>query len=108
MILQTADIVGRRKRRATSEDGKDSMADNGFVTVCEARFIPSPTTPDTLLLVWACPDGVTAPDATDEEAICELLIAQRLVASCTSRRGGRVDLPPNVPLSSTEYVIVIL
>lgn len=88
-----------RKRRAAGEE------DNGFVNVCEARFIPSQSASDTFLLVWACPEGVVPPDLEDEKVICELLIEQRLVTSCTSALGGRVELPPTVTPSPTAYVL---
>ena len=105
LSLQTAadlpdDDESERKRRATSED---DLSDNGFVTVCEARFIPSSSASNTLLLVWACPDGVAAPGDDDEVAICDLLIDQRLVSSCTSHR-GTVDLPPAPYLPPTRFV----
>ena len=97
-----------RRRRATDEEEDDSLEGNGFVTVCEGRFIPAPATPDTLILVWACPDGVAAPGGNDEEAICELLIDQRLVTSCTSPQGGRVDLPPPRFIPPTAYVYMYM
>jgi hypothetical protein len=112
---------------ANDGDENDDLKENGFVTVCEGRFIPAPATPNTLVLVWVCPDGVAAPGEGDEEAICDLLIEQRLVASCTSSLGGRVDLPPprsipptgvnitfilidpftNLPLSAAEVLVIL-
>ena len=81
------------------------LEDNGFVTVCEARFIPSPSGAlNTFLLVWACPMGVASPDGADEVAICELLIEERLVTSCTSRDGGTVELVPVANIPPTAYV----
>ena len=74
------------------------MEENGFVTVCEGRFIPSPSSPGVLHLVWACPEGVASPGGDDEEAICVLLIRQRLVTSCISPQGGTLDLQPLTPL----------
>ena len=75
------------------------MEENGFVNVCEGRFVSSP---DTLRLVWACPVGVAPPGRDDEEAICVLLIEQRLVISCSSSQGGTLVLQPIVPLPPTR------
>ena len=65
---------------------EDLMEENGFVTVCEGRFVPT-ATPGRLRLLWACPVGVAEPGVADEAAICALLVEEGLVMSCSSSEG---------------------
>lgn len=98
-FLQT--MKESRRRRAASPN-EEVMEDNGFVNICEGRFIISPTSPGTLRLVWACPEGVAPPGGDDEAAICVLLIQQRLVNKCSSVEGGTLVLQPITPLPPTR------
>ena len=64
----------------------DSVLDNnGFVTTCEARFMPVES--DGFVLVWACPEGVEPPTQGELDSICRTLFGMRLVNSCTSPSG---------------------
>ena len=95
--FQTAEDT-RQKREASSDE--EIMEENGFVNICEGRFVAS--SPNTLRLVWACPVGVASPGREDEEAICALLIRERLVSSCLSPQGGRLEIQPVIPLPPTR------
>ena len=75
----------RRKRRQAATPNEREIEQNGFVTVCEARFLP--LTSETAILVWACPMGVPAPFSEDLEEICRVLFASRSVGSCATPSG---------------------
>ena len=108
---------GRQRRQAsttptttpTSGDDDDDLQ-NGFVTVCEARFQPLPPAESgegntEAGLVWVCPPGVTAPPPGRLDDICLALFASGLVETCTSPSGlvvGGDPVPPQLP--STTYV----
>lgn len=61
------------------------LDNNGFVTTCEARFMP--ITPEGFALMWACPQGVESPSQEELDEICRALFAMRLVESCSSPTG---------------------
>ena len=76
-----------RKRRQT-----DSMATDA-VTVCEARFLQTPDTTDSYVLVWVCPVGVAEPSQDDQVQVCQLLVDGGFVASCTPPDGSAISRP---------------
>ncbi len=87
--------------------GNDIIINNGFVTTCEARFIPDPNFIQedelVLVLVWACPEGVSPPSVKRLDAICVFFYNSKSVTSCTSPSG--FTLPTNSEdLPNTTYV----
>ncbi len=80
-----ASTVVTRSRRQTDNN---VISNNGFVTNCEARFMPvQSAAEDGFVLVWACPEGVESPDQEDLDGICRALFSMNLVGSCTSPSG---------------------
>ena len=80
----------------------DDINDNGLVTACEARFILDPNlsfgSESVLILVWACPDGVSAPPTSELDDICVVLFSSKLVTSCTSPSGFTLQtITPELP-----------
>lgn len=76
-----------RSRRQTDNN---VISNNGFVTNCEARFMPVQSTTaddDGFILMWACPEGVESPDQEDLDGICRALFSMGLVNSCSSPSG---------------------
>ena len=89
--------VSRRRRQADS-----TLNNNGFVTNCEARFVPLPST-DEFVLVWACPEGVASPSLEELDEICRVLFSMQLVESCSSPSGLFLSNLSNVaPLPSAK------
>ena len=90
--------VSRRKRRQADS----TLNNNGFVTNCEARFVPLPSA-DELVLVWACPEGVASPSLEELDGICRVLFSMQLVDSCSSPSGLFLSSLTDVaPLPSAE------
>lgn len=87
--------VQRRKRQTTAND--DEIIRNGFVTVCEARFVPLPGIENQLVLVWACPQGVPSPSLEEQDAICRVLVDNPAVESCQSPSGILFAEPMDLP-----------
>lgn len=79
----------QRRRRQTG-----GRIDDGFVTVCEARFVPNPENDNksTFMLVWVCPEGVAAPPTEELDEICQILFAMGLVSFCSSPGGLLLEL----------------
>lgn len=73
-----------KRRKRQSDD--DEIMRNGFVTVCEARFVVSEVGGE-VVLAWACPAGVSAPLEGDLDEVCRVLIRRGLVMSCSSPSG---------------------
>ena len=84
--------------------------DNGFVTDCEARFLPVDNSPNTYVLVWACSEGVDPPSGEEEEQICQYLFEKGLVGSCSTPTGVTVANPrpeERTQLPSIKYVVYL-
>lgn len=78
------------------------LSNNGFVTNCEARFMPVPSA-DGFVLVWACPEGVESPDQEELDGICRALFSMKLVSSCSSPSGLMLtSLADTASLSNTS------
>ena len=88
--------VTRSRRLADS----NVLSNNGFVTNCEARFMPVQST-DGFVLVWACPEGVESPDQDDLDGICQALFSMNLVSSCSSPSGLVLTSMPDATLANT-------
>lgn len=72
-----------RKRRQTSSD------------FCEPRFILDD---DTFMLVWACPEGGSPPGDEALVFLCEILLNNSIVTSCTYPDGTvDTELMPDPP-----------
>ena len=72
--------VSRKRRQVDS-----TLDNNGFVTTCEARFMPVES--DGFVLMWACPEGVESPSQEELDEICRTLFSKKLVSSCSSPTG---------------------
>jgi len=78
-----------RKRRQTPTD------------FCEPRFVFDAS---TLILVWACPSGGLPPGDAAQVFLCEVLLNNSLVTSCTYPDGTMDTIPTPNPLEPIEYV----
>ena len=92
--------VTRRRRQADS----NIVSNNGFVTNCEARFMPIQSG-GGFVLVWACPEGVESPDQEDLDGICRALFSMNLVSTCSSPSGLVLTrMADTTPLTNTSWV----
>ena len=71
-----------RKRRQSSSN------------FCEPRFILDDL---SLKLVWACPDG-TSPDPSSVVFLCQTLLGNGIVNTCTYPNGTTASEPTPAPL----------
>ena len=69
------------------------LDNNGFVTSCEARFMPVES--DRFVLVWACPEGVEPPSQDELDSICRTLYDMGLVGTCSSPSGLQFNSAAN-------------
>lgn len=79
--------ASQRRKRQSSEDSSDqAIIGNGFVTACEARFVVLERGGE-VVLVWACPVGVSAPSEEELDEVCRVLVGRDLVRACSSPSG---------------------
>ena len=94
-------MSGKRRRQVSQND--EEIVENGFVTVCEARFLPLEVGGTTAVLVWACPSGVPAPSSSEElEEICHALFGSGSVKSCATPSGLVLEAGQEEELPSTS------
>lgn len=81
-----------RKRR--------QLSSNDF---CEPRFILDINI-QLLKLVWACPNGTSPPDPTSSVFLCQMLLDNGIVTSCTYPNSTTVSQPIPEPLEPIQLV----
>ena len=74
-----------------------------LATVCEPRFIKPDAIGGSLLLIWLCPENVSAPLSQDQVILCDILLGSPLVSTCKPPFGQEMVPPTLPPLEESRY-----